>query len=83
MENTNVIYCYVKKDTQEVVYVGQTVDLNRRRLQHEKYDPFNPNCKEYYYPLSRGIRKHGVDYYECKILEKGIKSEDLDERERY
>lgn len=48
MENTNVIYCYVKKDTQEVVYVGQTVDLNRRRLQHEKYDPFNPIRKERY-----------------------------------
>lgn len=83
MENTNVIYCYIKKDTQEVVYVGQTVNLNTRRLKHEKYDPFNPNYKEYYYPLSRGIRKYGVDYYECKILEKDIKSEDLDEREKY
>lgn len=47
MENTNVIYCYIKKNTQEVVYVGQTVNLNTRRLKHEKYDPFNPNYKEY------------------------------------
>lgn len=83
MENTNVIYCYVKKDSQEVVYVGQTVNLHVRRLKHEKYDPFNPNCREYHYPLSRGIRKCGADYYECRVLERDIKSEDLDERERY
>lgn len=80
--NTNVIYCYLKRDTQEVVYVGQTVNLKTRRLKHEKYDPFNPNCKEYYYPLSRGIRKYGEDYYECKVLEE-VAQEDLDEREKY
>lgn len=77
----NIIYAYKKKKTNEIVYVGQTVDLNRRRLQHEKYDPYNSNTKEYHYPLSRGIRKYGVDEYVCEILEEVEDQNNLDERE--
>ena len=47
----NIIYGYKKLTTNEIVYVGQTTDLQTRRLKHEKYDPFNPNTKEYI-PLS-------------------------------
>ena len=36
------------------------------------YDPFNKNTKEYNYPLSRGIRKYGIDEYELIILEENI-----------
>lgn len=83
MNSKNIIYGYFKKDIEDYVYIGQTVNLKQRRLKHEKYDPYNPNTKEYYYPLSRGIRKYGIENYECKIIEEVESQEDLDERERY
>ena len=74
---------YRKLTTNEIVYVGQTVNLQFRRIQHEKYDPFNPNTKEYNYPLSRGIRKYGVENYECIILEEVNSESELNDREKY
>ena len=53
----NYIYGYLKKDLGEYVYIGQTINIDQRRKKHEQYDPFNQNVKEYYYPLSRVIRK--------------------------
>ena len=81
--NENVIYAYVKKENNKIVYVGQTVDLNTRHKQHIKYDAFNINNKEYNYPLSRGIRKYGEDAYELIILEDNLTKEQLNEREIY
>lgn len=81
--NGNVIYAYVKKENNKIVYVGQTVDLNTRHKQHIKYDPFNMNNKEYNYPLSKGIRKYGEDAYELIILEDNLTREQLNEREIY
>lgn len=78
-----VIYAYRKKDNKKIVYVGQTTDLYTRNKQHINYDPFNSNTKEYNYPLSRGIRKYGQDYYELIILEKDVLSSKLNEREKY
>lgn len=79
----NVIYAYKKTDTQKIVYVGQSVDLETRHKQHIKYDPFNINAREYNYPLSRGIRKYGETAYELIILEDNILKEDLNDREKY
>lgn len=79
----NVIYAYRKKNNKKIVYVGQTRDLYTRHKQHINYDPFNPNNKEYDYPLSRGIRKYGQDYYELIVLEKNVLSNKLNEREKY
>ena len=79
----NIIYAYKKIDDQQIVYVGQTTNPNYRRAQHEKYDPFNPNNKEYHLPLSRGIRKNGIDAYEFIVLEEIDDQEQLDEREKY
>ena len=81
--NSNVIYAYKKKSTNQVVYVGQTINLEARHKAHIQYDPYNKNTKEYDYPLSRGIRKYGVDEYELIILEDNIPQEKLDEREQY
>lgn len=79
-----LIYGYKIKDTQEVKYVGQTNNLEYRRYRHEKYDPFNTEIREYNYPLSRGIRKHGLNYYECFIIEDLIDNENLAiEREEF
>lgn len=79
----NVIYAYKKIDTQKIVYVGQSVDLETRHKQHIQYDPFNINTKEYEYPLSRGIRKYGSSAYELVILEDNLLKEELDEHEKY
>lgn len=79
----NVIYAYRKADNKKIVYIGQTIDLYTRNKQHIDYDPFNPNNKEYNYPLSRGIRKYGQNYYELIILEENVLSTKLNEREKY
>ena len=68
----NVIYAYKKIDENKIVYIGQTVNLEYRHKQHIKYDPWNPNNKEYNYPLSRGIRKYGSNAYELIILEDNL-----------
>ena len=67
----NVIYAYKKRSTNKIVYVGQTTNLSERHKHHVQYDPFNMNCREYDYPLSRGIRKYGED------------EQELDDREKY
>lgn len=79
----NLIYAYKKKSQDKIVYVGQTIALEQRHKQHMLYDPFNKNTKEYNYPLSRGIRKYGIDEYELIILEEDIPLEQLDDREKY
>lgn len=79
----NVIYAYKKIDTDQIVYIGQTVNLELRHYRHIKVDPFNEKLKEYNYPLSRGIRKYGIEAYKLIILEDNLKKEDLDEREKY
>ena len=79
----NVIYAYKKKSSNKIVYVGQTNNLDYRHKQHVKYDPYNPNNKEYNYPLSRGIRKHGEHEYELIILEDDLTLEQLNDREIY
>lgn len=80
---SNLIYAYKKKDSNKIVYVGQTIDLKTRNKQHLEYDPFNVNTKEYNYSLSRGIRKYGKDAYELVILEDNLLQEQLNEREKY
>lgn len=77
-----VIYGYAKPNG-KIVYVGQTNQLRTRNKKHMEYDPNNPNVCEYNYPLSRGIRKYGKDYYSLVILEKDISPDELDSHERY
>ena len=79
----NIIYAYKKIKEDVIVYVGQTTNLHYRQLQHEKYDPYNPNNREYHLPLSRGIRKYGLDAYQCVVLEEVENQELLDNREKY
>lgn len=79
----NVIYAYKKIDENKIVYIGQTVNLEYRHKQHIEYDPWNPNNKEYNYPLSRGIRKYGSNAYELIILEDNLLKDQLNEREKY
>lgn len=63
------IYKYIKIDANEVVYVGRTNNLERRRREHEIYEPQEQGRPHYNYPLSKGIRKYGKDNYKCEIIE--------------
>lgn len=80
---SNLIYAYRKKTENKIVYVGQSICIEQRHKQHVLYDPFNKKNKEYDYPLSRGIRKYGMEEYELLILEDDILLQDLDDREKY
>ena len=64
-----IIYKYIKIDTNEVVYIGRTNNLERRRREHEIYEPWEEKRPHYNYPLSRGIRKYGKENYKCEIIE--------------
>ena len=75
-----IIYAYAKPDG-KIVYVGQTKQLSTRHKQHMEYDPYRPTAVEYNYPLSRGVRKYGKDYYSLVILEENVPPEKLDNRE--
>ena len=77
------IYVYRKKETGQVVYVGQTCNISERRKQHEKDEPFNNLRAEYNYPLSRAIRKYGVEAFEFEILENELSLEEANTREDY
>lgn len=79
----SLIYAYKKITENKIVYVGQTVQLETRHKQHMIYDPWNENNKEYNYPLSRGVRKYGVEEYELIVLEDNVPLEELDNREQY
>lgn len=77
------IYIYKKKKTGEVVYVGQTCNVSERRKQHEKDEPFNNLRAEYNYPLSRAIRKYGIEAFIFEVLEKDLSLEEANAREDY
>lgn len=78
-----LIYAYYKKNTNEIVYVGLTNNLKRRRREHEVYEPQEKGRPHYDYPLSKGIRKYGVDYYGCQILEDNLTLQQAKDREKY
>jgi len=64
-----IIYKYVNLLTNRVCYVGQTININDRRHQHEEYEAFTEKRDEYNYPLSCAIRKYGVENFRCDIIE--------------
>lgn len=79
-----LIYAYRSKYDNKIKYIGQTSNLEYRRYKHEKYDPYHEELVEYNYPLSRGIRKYGIDNYILIILEDNILEEkQAIERESY
>lgn len=77
------IYAYKKISDNQIKYVGQTINIAERRKQHEKDEPFNNLRAEYDYPLSRAIRKYGIEAFEFLILEENLTLEQANEREDY
>ena len=62
-------------------YIGQSIRIEQR-WNDEKHRAFNESDKAYDYPLSRAIRKYGVDNFSFDIIEE-CKQNQLNERERY
>lgn len=62
-------------------YIGQSVNIKKRFNAH-KSAAFNPNGKNYDFPLYKAIRKYGIDSFKFEILEE-CKECELDEREIY
>lgn len=60
-------------------YIGQSVNIQKRFNAH-KSAAFNPNNKNYDFPLYRAIRKYGIENFKFEILEECNKSE-LDAKE--
>lgn len=63
------------------IYIGQSTDI-MSRWQQETSVAFNPNKKEYNYPLSQDFRKFGIKNFTFEILEECV-VEQLNEKERY
>ena len=74
------IYAYIKDD--EVKYVGQTVNLHKRKA-NQVSNAYNELSKEYNYPLSRAIRKYGIDAFRITIIDTAASREELDRKEIY
>ena len=78
-----IIYKYTKVDTNEVVYIGRTNNLERRRREHEIYEPQEEGRPHYNYPLSKGIRKYGKENYICEVIETVNSYEESLQKEKY
>ena len=80
MEQTGLIYMYTAPNGKR--YVGQTVRLDKRIIQH-KQGARNHNLASYNCALHRAIRKYGYDSFVLDILEEDIPRSELDDREKY
>lgn len=79
----NYIYRYTNKINGKT-YVGQTNNLNRRKIEHRSA-MVNNNNPVYDYPFYRALRKYGFDSFEYSVLEEIEENENsyIDERERF
>lgn len=75
-----VIYAYILN--KETKYIGQTTNIASRQS-NQLSNARNRNSKEYNYPLSRGIRKHGFDAFKIKIIDRADTLEELNKKEVY
>ena len=80
MFDVGFIYMYTAPNGKR--YVGQTVQLEKRMMQHST-QALNPNCASYDCAFHRAIRKYGIENFKFEILEENIPRTMLDEREIY
>ena len=62
-------------------YIGQSVNI-QGRWTNECTRAFNPNSNSYNTPLSRALRKYGINNFSFEVVEECAKDE-LDTKERY
>ena len=64
------------------VYIGQSIDIDKRIKHHFTEAAFNEANIEYDTPIHQAIRKYGIDNFKVDILEECLRA-DLDAREIY
>ena len=57
-------------------YIGQSNNITKR-WNAEKRTAFNEKDPRYEYPLSRALRKYGIENFEIVILKKDLKTQCL------
>lgn len=62
-------------------YIGQSVNIEKRWIK-EKSSAFNKNDIAYNYPLSKALRKYGVENFIFEVIEE-CSSEILNDREKF
>lgn len=63
-------------------YIGQSVNIKKRFNAH-KSAAFNPNNKNYNFPLYKAIRKYGIENFKFEVLEECEKTELNDKEVQY
>ena len=62
-------------------YIGQSKNI-KKRWKREIADALNSNTEAYNYPLSKAIRKYGLENFSFEIIEECLQ-EELNQKERY
>lgn len=76
------IYGFYSRKHQRMMYVGQANNIKQRYKAHIIASQ-NKNDKSYNYPLYKSMRKYGVDNFHLEVLEEGLTTENIDDREKY
>ena len=74
-----VIYI-IKNVVANKVYIGQTINFNRRKSEHKFSLKYN-KCDNRY--IQGDLNKYGIDSFKFEILEDNVNAENLLERETY
>lgn len=74
-----VIYI-IKNVVSNKVYIGQTINFNRRKSEHKFSLKYN-KCDNRY--IQGDLNKYGIDSFKFEILEDNVNAENLLERETY
>lgn len=63
------------------IYIGQSINIERRWKQ-EKQRAFQESAHEYNYPISKALRKYGIDNFSFSVIEE-CSVDKLNEREKF
>lgn len=63
------------------IYIGQTINFELRKIQHNRHS-INEKYKEYNYAFHKAVRKYGFDNVKWEILNEDLSQEKADMWER-
>lgn len=64
----SIIYAVCRKDTNKVVYIGETLKTLQRRIYSHKSDSFNVNSTNYTTKIQQAIRDEGWDAFKFVVI---------------
>lgn len=75
-----VIYL-LKNKINGKIYIGQTIDFNRRMNEHKNRKP--SLSKKYNYHITKIINNYGFNNFSSEIIDVAYSKKDLDKNEKY